>query len=112
MTREEEFWAQEDGDGGGREVGFTASIAELANGEQGLATERREEVGNTGSSREVREIKVGHVGGAHGGVIGEMDHEGAGGGAHVAETGSIKGKKVTGAAGVGDEGGWGAGGRT
>jgi hypothetical protein len=43
----------------GCEVGFTAGITQLANGEQGLAAEGRQQVCNLGSGREVRDVEIG-----------------------------------------------------
>jgi hypothetical protein len=54
VASEKGFGAKANGDGCGCKQGFAAGIAELADGEQGLLGERREEMGNAGSRWEVR----------------------------------------------------------
>jgi hypothetical protein len=61
LASQDELGAKEDGDGVGREVGFTAGVTELADREQGLATEGGEQMGNPGSSGKVWDVEVGHV---------------------------------------------------
>jgi hypothetical protein len=112
LAGQDELGAEEDGDGGGSEVCFTAGITELADGEQRLATEGREQVGDASSRGKVRKVEVGHVCGAHGSVIGKVDDDRARGGTLVAEAGRIDSKEVTGAARVSNERGGGGGRRT
>jgi hypothetical protein len=45
----------------GGEVGFTAGVTELADGEQGLATEGGEQMGDPGSGGKVWDVEVSHV---------------------------------------------------
>ncbi len=92
-----------DSDGVRVKGGRATSITELANGQKGCVGEGGEQVGDAGRGRQSRKIKLGDVGGDHGGMIWKLDGDGRSGGAFVACVDSLDGKEMASATSVGNE---------
>ena len=91
-----------DGDGVSVKGGGTASIAELANGEQRMGVEIGKEMGSGGGGRECWKVKGSCSCGVHGAAIWKVDTDRVAVGCVRKCRGLGKSEEVNGAASVGD----------
>jgi hypothetical protein len=101
MAKEDNGIFVGDRDGGGGECYITASVAQLAHGDERGGSKSGNNVDVACIRREEREIKLGFMGRDHKGAVGGLDGDWRLGEAQI-EDGSGNGAEVGGTAGVGN----------